>query len=92
MHISIPPQGATGRQRRLQDVAKCLSCSKSTVLSRILNDQSMPSMDNKAAIVIHGHCSVAVSKVDLEVTLLLRDYSCNIQLVSIFHSHYVISL
>jgi len=92
MHISTLPQDATERQRRLQDVAKCLSCSKSTVLSRLLNDHSMPSMDNKAATVIHGHCSVAVLKVDLEVTLLLGDYSCNIQLVSIFHSHYVIFL
>jgi len=67
-HISIPLQDAAVRHRHPQDVAKRLSCSMSTVLNRLLNDQSTPSMDNKAATVIHGRCFVAASTVDLEVT------------------------
>ena len=50
----------------------------STVLSRLLNDhidQSMPSMDNKAATVIHGCCSVAASTMDLEVTDVAKNCS-----------------
>jgi len=65
MRISIPSQTAVRRR-------KMPSCRMSTLL-RLLNNQSMPSMDNKAATIIHGHCSVAVSPVDLEVTLLLGD-------------------
>jgi len=53
---------------------KTHSCSMRIVLSMLLNDQTTPSMDNTAATVIPGHCSVAVSTVDLEVTLLLGYY------------------
>jgi len=54
---------ATGRHIAPQDrdVAKRLAAVLSTDRVGFSNEQSTPSVDNKATIVIPGHCSVAVS-------------------------------